>query len=172
MTEGGHVWLLGDNIDTDVLAPGFYMKGPVDVLARHCLEAVEPSFADTVRPGDIIVAGTNFGIGSSREQAVQALLLLGVRAIVALSFGGIFYRNAMNLGLLSVTCREPPDVRTGDRAMVLGEQGLVRNLTTGKDSPCDAVPAHMMKMIAAGGLVPFLEQQIAEQAAFGRGPSP
>ena len=161
MTDGGRVWRLGDNIDTDVLAPGFHMKGPIEELARHCLEAVEPTFAAAARPGDIIVAGTNFGIGSSREQAVQALLLLGIRAVVARSFGGIFHRNAMNLGLLAVTCRELPDVRAGDRAVVLGERGLVRNLTTGAEFPCDPVPAHMMAMVAAGGLVPYLEQRLA-----------
>jgi 3-isopropylmalate/(R)-2-methylmalate dehydratase small subunit len=163
MNKGGRVWLFGDDIDTDVLAPGLFMKGPIEELARHCLEAVDPSFAGNVMSGDIIVAGTNFGIGSSREQAPQILKLLGVSAIVARSYGGIFYRNAMNLGLLAVTCNEVPKLAAGDQAIVHGEQGLISNLTTGEKFNCEAVPAHMMEMIAAGGLVPFLEIQFADQ---------
>ena len=99
----GRAWILGDDIDTDVLAPGLYMKGPIAEMARHCLESVEPDFAAQVAEGDIIVAGANFGIGSSREQAAEVLTLLGVKAVVAKSFGGIFYRNALNFGLLAVT---------------------------------------------------------------------
>ena len=98
---GGRAWRFGDDIDTDVLAPGIYMKKPIAELAQHCLEVVDPRFAKEVRPGDIVVAGRNFGMGSSREQAAQALIALGVAAVLAKSFAGIFYRNALNQGLLA-----------------------------------------------------------------------
>ena len=97
--------MFGDNIDTDLLAPGAYMKGSIEQLAPHCLEALDADFARAVRPGDILVAGDNFGIGSSREQAVHALRHLGIRVVLARSFGRIFYRNAMNLGLPVLVCR-------------------------------------------------------------------
>ena len=115
---GGRAWVFGDDIDTDLLAPGAYMKGPVKELARHCLEAVDPTFAAGVAAGDVVVGGVNFGVGSSREQAAQALRCLGVGAVVARSFGGIFYRNALNLGLLAVVCAEAGQLRAGDRLTV------------------------------------------------------
>ena len=93
------VWLLGDDIDTDVLAPGAFMKGSIEELSKHCLEAVEPDYAENVKTGDVIVAGQNFGAGSSREQAALVLKLLGIEAIIAQSFGGIFFRNAFNIAL-------------------------------------------------------------------------
>ena len=93
------IWLFGDNIDTDQMAPGEHMKGGIEALAAHCLEGVRPEFPTTVEPGDIVIGGRNFGVGSSREQAAEALRHLGVSAVIALSFAGIFYRNALNLGL-------------------------------------------------------------------------
>jgi 3-isopropylmalate dehydratase small subunit len=95
----GRIFLLGDDIDTDQLAPGQFMKGGLDMLAAHCLESARPDFAGSVKPGDVIVAGKNFGMGSSREQAAEALKHLGLAGVVARSFAGIFYRNALNLGL-------------------------------------------------------------------------
>jgi 3-isopropylmalate dehydratase small subunit len=97
-------WVFGDKIDTDVLAPGALMKLSPDALARHCLEAVRPAFAKEVRPGDLVIGGASFGIGSSREQAAQSLRLLGVKAVIAKSFARIFYRNAFNLGLPALIC--------------------------------------------------------------------
>ena len=96
---------MGDGIDTDLLAPGAYMSGSLDTLSSHCLEALRPDFANAVRPGDIILAGASFGIGSSREQAAEALKHLGIRAIIARSLGGIFQRNALNLGCLQSPVR-------------------------------------------------------------------
>ena len=94
----GRAFVFGDSVNTDALAPGGLMKHPIAVIASHCLESVDPSFASTVRPGDMVVAGKGFGIGSSREQAAEALKHLGVAAVLARSFGGIFYRNALNSG--------------------------------------------------------------------------
>jgi len=97
--NGGRAWVFGDNVDTDVLAPGQYMKLGIEEIARHCLESVDPAFAGSVQAGDVVVGRRNFGTGSSREQAPQALKQLGVAALVAESFAGLFYRNAINLGL-------------------------------------------------------------------------
>ena len=102
----GRVWKFGDDINTDIIAPGIYIKLPPKELATHCLESVDKDFAGNVCKGDIIVAGRNFGMGSSREQAVQVLKILGVGAIVAQSFGGIFYRNAFNVGLPAIVSRD------------------------------------------------------------------
>jgi 3-isopropylmalate/(R)-2-methylmalate dehydratase small subunit len=115
MSDSHKVWRFGADIDTDQLAPGAYMKLGIDDIARHCLEAVRPEFAASVRPGDVMAAGPNFGIGSSREQAAAALVTLGVKAVIAPSFSGLFFRNAFNLGLLLLTCREAEQLREGER---------------------------------------------------------
>ena len=108
------IWLLGDDIDTDVLAPGAFMKGSIEELSKHCLEAVEPGFADNVKTGDVIVAGQNFGAGSSREQAALVLKLLGIEAIIARSFGGIFFRNAFNIALPLFTVKSIQGISAGE----------------------------------------------------------
>jgi 3-isopropylmalate/(R)-2-methylmalate dehydratase small subunit len=159
------VWRLGDNIDTDVLAPGIYMKKPIAELAIHCLEAVEPRFAQEVRQGDIVVGGRGFGMGSSREQAVEALLQLGVVAVLAQSFGGIFYRNALNHGLLALTSPDIDRIRQDDRVIVDGVAGIVINETTGERLTCERLPPHLAAMIADGGLVPHLQKRFARQGA-------
>jgi 3-isopropylmalate/(R)-2-methylmalate dehydratase small subunit len=157
----GIAWRFGDNVDTDVLAPGIYMKRPIDELARHCLEAIDPRFAAAVKPGDIVVAGRNFGMGSSREQAAQALRHLGVAAVLAQSFAGIFYRNALNLGLLALVCPDVARISAGDRLAVDGIQGIVSNMTKGDRLRCEPLPAHLLRMIRDGGLVPHLEKKLA-----------
>lgn len=162
---GHRVWRFGDNIDTDVLAPGIYMKKPIAELAVHCLEAVEPRFAKEVRPGDIVVGGRGFGVGSSREQAVQVLLELGVEAVLATSFGGIFYRNALNYGLLALASRDIDRIHPNDRIVVDGAAGTVIDETTGERLTCEKLPPHLQAMIADGGLVPHLEKRFARQGS-------
>ena len=157
----GRAFIFGDNIDTDVLAPGRYMKGPVEELARHCLEAVAPDFAKDVRPGDVVVAGRNFGIGSSREQAAQALKVLGVSAVVAKSFGGIFLRNALNLGLPVLVCEMTHDLRADDRITLDLASGRLVDETRGMVLSCEPLPAFLLDMLADGGLVPHLEKKLA-----------
>lgn len=159
----GRVWKFGDNIDTDVLAPGLYMKSPLAELAKHCLEAVEPRFAKEVKPGDIVVGGRNFGMGSSREQAVMALRELGVGAVVAPSFAGIFYRNALNLGLLALVCAEAGQIRADAVLSVDAENAELHDLDTGKRYACEPLPAHLLRMIADGGLLPHLEKKLKVQ---------
>ena len=134
--NSGRAWVFGDNVDTDVLAPGKYMKSGIDEMARHCLEAVEPGFAGSVRSGDVVVGRRNFGTGSSREQAPQALKHLGVAALVAESFAGLFYRNALNLGLPAVVCADAGRIRDGDRVRVDPEAGRIENLSTGQTLAC------------------------------------
>lgn len=159
----GRVWRLGDNIDTDVLAPGIYMRKPIAELASHCLEAIEPRFAAEVRPGDIVAAGRGFGMGSSREQAVEALQALGVAAVLAKSFGGIFYRNALNHGLLALASPDIDRIRQDDRVMVDGAGGAILDETTGERLSCEKLPPHLLAMIADGGLVAHLEKRFARQ---------
>jgi 3-isopropylmalate/(R)-2-methylmalate dehydratase small subunit len=154
-------WVFGDDVDTDLLAPGQYMKFGIEEIARHCLEGLDPSFAARVQPGDVVVGGRNFGVGSSREQAPQALKQLGVAAVIAPSLAGLFHRNALNLGLVAVTCPEAERIRAGDRVRVDAEAGRIHNETTGEMLGCEPIPAHLMAMVRDGGLLPHLEKRLA-----------
>lgn len=158
--RAGRVWKFGDNIDTDVLAPGLYMKGSIAELASHCLEAVDPDFAKQARRGDIVVGGRNFGMGSSREQAVMALRELGVSAVVAPSFAGIFYRNALNLGLLALVCAEAQQIAAGGFLIVDAEAAELRESGSGRTYRCEPLPGHLLRMIEDGGLLPHLEKRL------------
>jgi 3-isopropylmalate/(R)-2-methylmalate dehydratase small subunit len=153
-------WVLGDNIDTDAIAPGRYMKFGIEEIAQHCLESVRPEFARMAKPGDVVVGGRNFGAGSSREQAAAALKHLGVAALVAESFAGLFYRNALNLGLPAVVCATARRIRDGDMLRVAFEDGEIANLTTGETLQCDPIPAHLMEMVRDGGLLAHLEKRL------------
>ena len=161
----GRAWVFGDNVDTDVLAPGAYMRSPMSVLAQHCLEAVDPEFAPNVARGDILVAGENFGMGSSREQAAQALIELGVAALLAKSFARIFYRNAMNLGLPVLICPDVDTIEVGDRLTVDPAAGTVLIERNGDRIDCEPIPPHLLDMIADGGLLPHLKKKLSGQAA-------
>jgi 3-isopropylmalate/(R)-2-methylmalate dehydratase small subunit len=154
-------WVLGDNVDTDVLAPGRYMKFGIEEIARHCLESVTPGFSNEVKPGDFVIGGRNFGTGSSREQAPAALKHLGVSALIAESFAGLFYRNALNLGLPAVACAQAKRIRQGDRLEVDFSMGSIRNLTTGETLACEAIPPHLLPMLLDGGLLAHLEKRLA-----------
>jgi 3-isopropylmalate/(R)-2-methylmalate dehydratase small subunit len=157
-------WAFGDNLDTDVIAPGRYMKFGIEEIAQHCLESVSPAFAKEVQPGDIVVGGRNFGAGSSREQAPEALKHLGVAALIAESFAGLFYRNAINLGLPALLCARAKRIRDGDRLDVDLERGKVHNRTSGETLDCEPMPAFLMTLIRDGGLLPHLEKKLARKA--------
>jgi len=161
----GRAWVFGDNVDTDVLAPGVYMKGPMSELAKHCLEAVDPEFARNVQDGDIVVAGENFGMGSSREQAGQALIELGIAALLAKSFARIFYRNAMNLGLPALVCPEAGQIEAGDTLTVDPAAGTTLIARSGAVLSCEPIPSHLLAMIADGGLLPHLKKKLKGKAA-------
>jgi 3-isopropylmalate/(R)-2-methylmalate dehydratase small subunit len=151
-------WLLGDNIDTDVLAPGRYMKLGIEEIAAHCLEAVLPSFSKEAKTGDFVIAGRNFGCGSSREQAPAALKHLGIAALVAESFAGLFYRNALNLGLPALVCRDAKRIRNGDPLRIDYEKG---EIVSGRQTlSFEPIPAHLMEMVRDGGLLPHLEKRL------------
>ena len=164
MNIRGRAFVFGDRIDTDLLAPGPYMRAPIQELASHCLEAIDPAFAKEVRPGDVVVGGDSFGIGSSREQAVQALAQLGVGAIVAKSFARIFYRNALNLGVPAIACADLVAER-GDDIEVRPAEGLVINHTRGTRHAAELIPPQLMEILAAGGLMPWLEARLPAGAA-------
>lgn len=157
----GKAWIFGDEINTDTMAPGIYFKEPMDVMARHCLEAVDPEFASGVRPGDIVVAGRNFGVGSAREQAPMALVHLGVGAILAVSFSRIFYRNAINFGLPLLMFPQAADIEAGALLEVNPVQGIITNASTGQTYKVDGIPPHLMEMINIGGLMPWLKEKYA-----------
>ena len=158
--SAGRIWRFGDGIDTDAMAPGRYMKLGIEAIARHCMEDVRPEFAREARPGDVVVAGRNFGVGSSREQAPQALATLGIAAVVAQSFAGLFYRNAVNLGLPVLVCKDIDTLADGrgarfdlDAAALALEDGTVVQL--------EPIPAFLRDIINAGGLIPHLERTLA-----------
>ncbi|WP_374668542.1 3-isopropylmalate dehydratase [Ramlibacter sp.] len=164
-TRPRRVWRFGAEIDTDVLAPGTWMKHGVEVIAQHCLESVRPEFAAQVRPGDVLVAGPNFGIGSSREQAAAALHHLGVSAVVAPSYSGLFFRNAFNLGLLLLTCPQAERIAEAETVRIDVQAGTVSRLDGAEVLPCEPIPAFLLDMVAAGGLLPRLKQRFAHSAA-------
>lgn len=156
----GRAWVFGDNIDTDLLAPGNMMRKPLAELSRHCLEAIAPQFAGSVQRGDLIVAGDGFGIGSSREQAAEALLYLGVGAVLARSPARIFYRNALNLGLPVLRFADAQLVKDGDRLELDFAQSVLTNLTRGTTHAVEPVPGFLMEMLRDGGLIPHLHRRL------------
>ena len=152
------VWKFGPDIDTDALAPGAYMKLGIEGIAPHCLEAVRPEFAAQVQPGAVIAAGPNFGIGSSREQAVAALVHLGVKAVIAPSFSGLFFRNAFNLGLLLLTTPDAEQLAEAEQ-IELDLQTLTLQRPSGQQLVCQPIPVFLLDMVAAGGLMNQLRQR-------------
>jgi 3-isopropylmalate/(R)-2-methylmalate dehydratase small subunit len=159
--SGGRAWVYGDDIDTDVMAPSAYLMKPADEVVQHCMEAVDPAFAKSVSQGDVFVAGENLGVGSSREQAPQNLLALGIRFVLAKSFGRIFYRNALNLGLPALVCKDTDRIGKGDELRIDPLCGRVENLTSGEDLKCEPLPSHLVDMIKDGGLIPHLKKTLA-----------
>jgi len=156
----GRIWRFGDNVDTDAMAPAVLMKSSLDVLASACLAGLRPEFPGRVRAGDLLVAGENFGIGSSREQAPQALRHLGVGAVIAQSFGGLFYRNAINLGLPVLVCADTSLLADGMPA-TLDLERAVLHLADGGQVRCEPIPEFLHAILGAGGLIPHLKARLA-----------
>ena len=153
------IWHLGDEVNTDALAPGAYMQHGIDEIAKHCLESCLPTFACDVRAGDVVVAGANFGIGSSREQAVAVLVHLGVAAVIAPSYGGLYFRNAFNLGLLLLTCPLAERLN-GQSELALDATTLSIHLRDGEILTCDPIPEFLLNMARSGGLMASLKQRM------------
>ena len=148
----GKVWKLGDDIDTDIILPTEYLVFPtIAEMKPYAFSPLRPELAGKIEPGDIIVGGENFGCGSSREQAPEVVKALGVRAVIAKSFARIFFRNAINNGLLLIECRDLPDeVSEGDTLTVTVGEKIRAN---GKDYKIAALPENLMEILNAGGLV-------------------
>lgn len=162
MKHPHRVWKVGSDIDTDQLAPGAYMKFGIDEIAKHCLQGPRPDFAAGVRPGDVLAAGENFGIGSSREQAAAALVALGLRAVVAPSYSGLYFRNAFNVGLLLLTCPRAGELEENERIAITLEAdapAVVR--ADGATLPCEPIPGFLLDMVRAGGLLNQLKHRLA-----------
>ena len=159
MKAKGKAFKYGDNVDTDVIIPARYLNTPdASELAGHCMEDIDPHFADTVNRGDVIVAGRNFGCGSSREHAPLAIKESGIACVIAESFARIFYRNALNIALPILEC--PAAARAiyaADEIFVDLETGEIVNHTTGQSFRAEPFPPFMMELIAAGGLVAYLK---------------
>jgi 3-isopropylmalate/(R)-2-methylmalate dehydratase small subunit len=155
----GRAWLFGDNISTDHIAPGryFHLRSNLPELAKHVLEDARPDFAPQVQPGDLVVAGRNFGQGSSREQAPLIIKLAGVGAVLAKGFARIFYRNAINIGLPVVVCDTTP-IREGDRLEVDLEAGVVRDLTQGIVVRFTPLSPGIMAILREGGLINYVKK--------------
>ncbi|HEX9907178.1 MAG TPA: 3-isopropylmalate dehydratase small subunit [Thermoplasmata archaeon] len=165
MKARGRAWVFGDDVNTDLIIPGRYLENydPAH-LASHAMEGARKEFAGQVRKGDIVVAGNNFGCGSSREQAVIALKAAGVSAVVAKSFARIFYRNAINLGLPAIVSKDAHVVFSdGDMVLLDSSLGLMRTEDDAKKSSIDRVPSHVEHILAAGGLVPFLKSKLRSE---------
>ena len=148
----------GDNVDTDVIIPARYLNTPdAKELATHCMEDIDPQFASKVQRGDIIVAGRNFGCGSSREHAPLAIKASGVACVVAASFARIFYRNALNIGLPILECPAAADaIETGHRVAADLAAGTITDETTGAAFAAEPFPPFMQELIAVGGLAAYL----------------
>ena len=159
----GKVHRYGANVDTDAIVPARHLNlsEPVD-LARHCMEDIDADFVHRVKPGDIIVADTNFGSGSSREHAPLALKGSGISAVVAKSFARIFYRNAMNIGLPIVECPEAVDgARAGDIMEIDLDAGEITNVTRKKSYQAKPFPPFMLELITAGGLIDHTKKRLS-----------
>ena len=151
------VWRYGDHVDTDVIIPARYLNiADFDELAEHAMEDIDTTFAPNVQPGDYVVAGKNFGCGSSREHAPVVIKVKGVKCIIADSFARIFYRNAINIGLPIIECPEAAQgIEAGDEVEVDFDSGMIYNRTKGTEFKGQPFPEFMQKLIAAGGLVNY-----------------
>lgn len=161
MANSGRAWKLPANVDTDALAPGKAMSGGLAGIAPHCLKTVRSDFADLVKPGDMIVAGQNFGVGSSREQAAGVLRHLGLAAVLAPSFAGLFYRNAFNLGLPVLVCPTADEIPDGIELRLDFEKACVLELDGNTNWRFEPIPTFLQAMIDAGGLLPQLRVRLA-----------
>lgn len=155
MTSEGRVWRFGDDVNTDLIIPGRYLDNyDLSHLASHAMEGIDVEFAESVREGDIVLAGRNFGCGSSREQAVTALRDCGIRAVVAVSFARIFYRNAINLGM---PVYESPEAYAsfidGDEVSLDNVEGYLRSVDGAKEAPLKDIPQYLKDILDSGGLL-------------------
>ncbi|MEG6616959.1 3-isopropylmalate dehydratase small subunit [Peptococcaceae bacterium 1198_IL3148] len=162
MKLNGAAWKFGNDIDTDVIIPARHLNAPDPAeLAKHCMEDGDPDFYKKISPGDIIVAGKNFGCGSSREHAPIAIKAAGLSCVIAKSFARIFYRNAFNIGLPIFECAEAAEkIEAGDKLEVDADSGLIKNLTKNETYQATPVPDFMQQIIGAGGLIKYVQKRV------------
>ena len=155
----GTVFQYGDNVDTDVIIPARYLNAPSpEELAKHCMEDIDPNYASSVKPGDIVVGGWNFGCGSSREHAPISIQASGAACVIAASFARIFYRNAINIGFPILECPEAAlAIKSGDLVSVDFATGKIVDETTGQAFQASGFPPFIEKIIAQGGLLTYLK---------------
>jgi 3-isopropylmalate/(R)-2-methylmalate dehydratase small subunit len=163
MSMRGHVHKYGANVDTDAIIPARYLNiNDAQELAKHCMEDIDAGFVGRVQPGDVIVATTNFGCGSSREHAPLCIKAAGVSCVIAKSFARIFYRNSINIGLPILECDEAVEgTEAGDELEVELESGTIRDLTKGKTFQAKPYPEFMLELMRAGGLVEYTRRRLA-----------
>lgn len=160
--KSGKAYCYGDDVDTDVIIPARYLNtSDPNELKKHCMEDIDADFANSVQENDFIVAKDNFGCGSSREHAPIAIKASGVNAVIAKSFARIFYRNAINIGLVIIESETLPDeTKTGDKLEMDLENGVIKNLTTGKEYPVPVFPKEIQELIDVGGLVNYTKKKL------------
>lgn len=161
----GKVWVFGDDIDTDAIIPARYLNTfDPEELARHCMEDADPSFPGKVSPGDIIVAGKNFGCGSSREHAPLALKGAGIACVIAESFARIFYRNAINIGLPILESKEAAAfLKEGDEVEIDLEKGEITEVSSGQKFSAVPFPPFMQEIMARGGLINYVREKVKQR---------
>lgn len=158
----GKVWKFGDDIDTDAIIPARYLNtSDPNELARHVMEDADKEFPNKAKVGDIIVAGKNFGCGSSREHAPIAIKAAGIQAVIAKSFARIFYRNSFNIGLpIFESLQASEDIKEGDIIEIDADKGIIKNLSTGEQYNAKPIPPFMQELIASGGLIEWTKKKI------------
>ncbi|HVO32562.1 MAG TPA: 3-isopropylmalate dehydratase small subunit [Elusimicrobiota bacterium] len=162
----GTGYKFGDNVDTDQIIPAKYLvTTDAQELAKHCMEIADADFPTKAKPGDILVAGRNFGCGSSREHAPLAIKGMGLGLVIAESFARIFFRNCINIGMPILECPEAArDAKSGDQFEVDLDQGAIKNLTQKKSYQAQPFPDFMQQIISAGGLMPYVKKRQAAKA--------
>lgn len=160
----GRAHVFGDDISTDQIIPGKYLKLTEAEASKHVMEGADPTFIERVRPGDFVVAGRNFGSGSSRDFAAIALKAAGVSCVIAPFFARIFFRNAINQGLAVLECKEAARISEDDELEVDVIAGEVRDVTQGFTLSATKLPPHILELVQGGGIVPYLERWLAARA--------
>ncbi len=160
MKTQGHVFKYPDNVDTDVIIPARYLNtADAKELAKHCMEDIDADYVSRVQPGDIMVAGWNFGCGSSREHAPLVIKTCGTGCVIAKSFARIFYRNAINIGMPILECEQAAEeIQPGDEVSVDFDTGIISNITTGKCYQAEPFPEFIQNIIKKGGLLASLKE--------------
>ncbi|HIH70382.1 3-isopropylmalate dehydratase small subunit [Methermicoccus shengliensis] len=157
-------WKFGDDVDTDAIIPGRYLVlNTPEELAAHAFEGVRPEFASSVKKGDVVVAGRNFGCGSSREHAPLALKGCGIQCVIAKSFARIFFRNSINIGLPLLECEGAGAIEDGDELRIDMGAGIVENITQQRTYRASSLPDFIQRIVGAGGLIPFARELLEEE---------